>query len=74
MSSVRNRFDETWHWLRDWTGNQSKSEMLAWRVIAAASYTKIDPSHADGGPDRGKDAVCERDGEKRVMHAYFPVG
>jgi hypothetical protein len=25
-------------------------------------------------PDRGKDAVCERDGEKRVMHAYFPVG
>jgi hypothetical protein len=68
----RNRFDETWHRLRDWNGGQTKSEMLAWQVVAAAGYTRIDPAHPHGGPDGGRDAMCERDGEKWVMAAYFP--
>lgn len=75
MSAVRrNRYDETWHRLRDWTGGQAKSEMLAWQVIAADSYTRIDPAHTHGGPDGGGDAKCERDGEIWVMAAYFPLG
>jgi hypothetical protein len=74
VSVGRNRFDETWHRLRDWTGGQAKSEMLAWRVIAADGYTRIDPAHTHGGPDGGKDALCERDREKWVMAAYFPLG
>lgn len=74
VSVGRNRFDETWHRLRDWTGGQAKSEMLAWRVIAADGYTRIDPAHTHGGPDGGGDAMCERDGEQWVMAAYFPLG
>ena len=74
MSVVRNRFDETWHRLRDWTGGQPKSEMLAWQVIAADGYTRIDPAHTHGGPDGGRDAMCEWDGETWVMAAYFPLG
>lgn len=70
----RNRFNETWHRLRDWDGGQTKSEMLAWQVIAADGYTRIDPSHPRGGPDGGKDAVCERDGERWVMAVFFPDG
>ncbi|GFG64574.1 hypothetical protein MKUB_20640 [Mycobacterium kubicae] len=74
MTVPRNRFDETWHRLRDWTGGQSKSEMLAWQVIGAEGYTRIDPAHTHGGPDGGGDAMCERDGETWVMAAYFPLG
>lgn len=75
MSAARrNRYDETWHRLRDWTGGATKSEMLAWQVIDAAGYSKIDPAHPHGGPDGGGDAKCERDGEVWVMAAYFPLG
>lgn len=74
MSGVRNRFDETWHRLREWTGGQTKSEMLAWQVIAADGYTRINPAHPHGGPDGRRDATCERNGQKWVMAAYFPRG
>ena len=74
MATGRRRFDETWHRLRDWTGSQAKEEMLAWQVIAAAGYTKIDPSHPHGGPDKGADALCEKDGEKWVLAVYFARG
>ena len=70
----RNRHDETWHRLRDWTGGQAKSEMLAWQVVDADGYTRVDPTHTHGGPDGGGDAKCERDGEICVMAAYFPLG
>ena len=74
MSVGRNRFDETWHRLRDWHGGQAKSEMLAWQIIAAEGYTRIDPALPFGGPDGGRDAMCERDGENWVMAVYFPEG
>ncbi|MGH3275463.1 MAG: hypothetical protein ACRDNZ_14220 [Streptosporangiaceae bacterium] len=74
VSVGRNRFDETWHRLREWTGGQTKSEMLAWQVIAADGYTRIDPSHPHGGPDGGRDAMCERDAKTWVMAVYFPLG
>ncbi|ORW03309.1 hypothetical protein AWC13_02475 [Mycobacterium kubicae] len=48
--------------------------MLAWQVIGAEGYTRIDPAHTHGGPDGGGDAMCERDGETWVMAAYFPLG
>ncbi len=48
--------------------------MLAWQVIDADGYTRIDPTHTHGGPDGGGDAKCERDGEIWVMAAYFPLG
>lgn len=67
----RNRFNETWHRLRDWDGGQTKSEMLSWQLIAADGYTRIIPSLPRGGPDGGKDARCERDGQPWVMASYF---
>lgn len=48
--------------------------MLSWQVIAAAGYRKIDPSHPHGGPDKGADALCEKDGEKWVLAVYFARG
>lgn len=48
--------------------------MLAWQVIAAAGYSKIDPSHPHGGPDKGADALCEKDGENWVLAVYFARG
>lgn len=74
MATSRRRFDETWHRLREWTRGQVQEEMLAWQVIAAAGYDRIDPSHPHGGPDKGADALCERDGEKWVLAVYFARG
>jgi hypothetical protein len=74
LATGRRRFDETWHRLRDWTGGQAEEEMLSWQVIAAAGYIKIDPSHPHGGPDKGADALCEKDGEKWVLAVYFARG
>ena len=47
---------------------------MSWQVIAAAGYSKIDPSHPHGGPDKGADALCEKDGEKWVLAVYFARG
>lgn len=74
MATTRRRFDETWHRLREWTGGQAEEEMLSWQVIAAAGYTNIDPSHPHGGPDKGADGLCQKDGEKWVLAVYFARG
>jgi hypothetical protein len=74
LATGRRRFDETWHRLRDWTGSQAEEEMLSWQVIAAAGYSNIDPSHPHGGPDKGADGLCQKDGEKWVLAVYFARG
>lgn len=48
--------------------------MLSWQVIAAAGYSNIDPSHPHGGPDKGADGLCQKDGEKWVLAVYFARG
>ena len=68
------RWDETWHRLRNWTAGQSPSERLAAQVLLAEGYTDLDPSHPLGGKDGGKDAVCVKDGARWVMGVYFPRG
>ena len=37
-------------------------------------YEDLDPSHPLGGPDGGKDAICQRLGAKWIMAVYFPRG
>lgn len=69
-----NRWDETWHRLREWTSGQAPSERLAQQVIGADGFSSIDPSHPLGGSDGGRDAVCKRADEAWVMAAYFPRG
>jgi hypothetical protein len=77
MSSLlllMNRWDETWHRLREWTNGQARAERLAAQILLAEGFSSVDPSHPLGGPDGGKDAIVERNGECWVMAAYFPRG
>ncbi|HEY4184598.1 MAG TPA: hypothetical protein VGP07_05980 [Polyangia bacterium] len=68
------RWDETWHRLREWTSGQGPSERLAAQILLAEGFTDVDPSHPLGGRDGGKDALCRRDGIKWAMAVYFPRG
>lgn len=70
----RNRFDETWHRLREWTKEQASSERLAAQILRYDGFTNIDPSHPLGGRDGGKDAVAQRDEKRFVMASFFPRG
>jgi hypothetical protein len=67
------RPDESWRQLRWWTYGQAQSERLAGHILAAEGYESIDPSHPLGGPDKGADAVCRKDGKRWVMASYFPT-
>jgi hypothetical protein len=69
-----NRWDETWHRLREWTNGQSPSERLAAQILLHEGYENLDPSHPLGGKDDKKDAVCTKDGQQWIMAVYFPRG
>jgi hypothetical protein len=71
--SARERSDETWHRLRDWTQGQTRSEHLAAQILLRQGFTGIDPSHPRGGPDGGKDAICMKNGVRWIMAVYFPT-
>ena len=66
------RWDETWHRLREWTSGQGPSERLAAQILIAEGYSGLDPSHPLGGKDGGKDAFCTKEGDRWVMAVYFP--
>jgi hypothetical protein len=71
---MADRWDETWHRLREWTNGQAASERLAAQVLMTEGFTSLDPSHPLGGRDGGKDASCRRDGLTWIMAVYFPRG
>ncbi len=71
---MSNRWDETWHKLREWTNGQAQSERLAAQILLHEGYNNLDPSHPIGGKDGGKDAVCNKDNQKYLMAVYFPKG
>jgi hypothetical protein len=66
------RFDETWHRLLTWTQGQTPSERLAALILDDEGYESIDPAHPLGGPDRGADALMQRNGQRWIMAVYFP--
>jgi hypothetical protein len=68
------RWDETWHRLIEWTNGRTQSERLSGLVLLAEGFNGLDPSHPLGGPDGGKDALCQKHGQKLVMAVYFPRG
>lgn len=72
--TIMNRWDETWHRLREWTSGQAPSERLAVQVLQHEGFTGLDPSHPLGGKDGGKDASCVKDGRRCAMAVYFPRG
>lgn len=71
---MTNRWDETWHRLRDWTNEQAPSERLAAQLLIQQGFDSVDPSHPLGGPDGGKDALCSKQGKTWIMAVYFPRG
>ena len=71
---AQNRYDETWHRLREWTGGQTPSERLAAQILDHEGFRDIDPSHPLGGKDGGKDAIANKDGIRFAMAVHFPRG
>lgn len=71
---MRNRYDETWHRLIEWTKGQAPSERLAAQILIHEHFSSLDPSHPLGGPDGGKDAMASKDGVRFAMAVYFPRG
>jgi hypothetical protein len=71
---MTDRWDETWHRLREWTNGQGPSERLSGQILLDDGYQSLDPSHPLGGKDGIKDAVCVKDGQRWIMAAYFPRG
>ena len=71
---ARNRYDETWHRLREWTKGQTPSERLAAQILLRDGFTGLDPSHPLGGRDGGKDALASKEGVPFAMAVYFPRG
>lgn len=71
---MSNRWDETWHRLREWTNGQGPAERLSAQVLYAEGFTDVDPIHPLGGPDGTKDARALKDGQRWIMAAYFPRG
>ena len=61
---MTNRWDETWHRLREWTNGQAPSERLSAQILIDAGFDGIDPSHPLGGRDGGKDALSFKQGKK----------
>ncbi|WP_342596913.1 hypothetical protein VKI21_15015 [Cyanobacterium aponinum UTEX 3222] len=70
----RNRFDETWHRLIEWTNGQTVAERLAAQIVLSEGYQEFDPSHPLGGKDGLKDAICQKNGKKWLVAVYFPRG
>lgn len=71
---MTNRWDETWHRLREWTNGQAPSERLAAQILLHEDYRDLDPSHPLGGKDGTKDAVCKKNGQQWLMAVYLPRG
>jgi hypothetical protein len=68
------RWDETWHRLKEWTNGQAQSERLAAQILISEGFKGLDPSHPLGGPDGGRDAICTYNEDTWVMAVYFPRG
>jgi hypothetical protein len=71
---TRNRYDETWHRLREWTKGQMPSERLAAQILIHEEFSGLDPSHPLGGKDGGRDAIASKDGMRFAMAVHFPRG
>jgi hypothetical protein len=71
---TRERWNETWHRLREWTDGQAPSEGLAAQLLLFDGYENVDPSHPYGGPDGGKDILCTKGSLRCLAAVYFPRG
>lgn len=58
--------------LRDWRFGQTQSERLCASLLHSEGYDSVDPQNPLGGPDGGKDMLCEKGGQRYVAACYFP--
>ena len=68
------RPDETRHRLLEWTASSALAEQLAAQIVLDQKFTDYQPSHPQGGPDGGKDALCKRNRKRWIVAVYFPLG
>ena len=74
VMSRRSAGRETWARLLEWDRGSVDAERLAAHVLRVEGFELVDPSHPLGGPDGGKDAICDRDDKKWLAAVYFPRG
>ena len=60
--------------LVNWDRGQTASERLAGKILEMEGFENVDPSHPVGGPDGGKDFICEFHGRRWIGAVYFPYG
>lgn len=60
--------------LRDWNEGDTRAERLAAAILRLDGYDDIDPQHPLGGPDGGRDLICNKGGRTFVAAVYFPHG
>ncbi len=58
--------------LRDWTFGSTEAERLCASLLYVEGAKAVDPQSPFGGPDGVKDLVCELNGWKYIVAAYFP--
>jgi hypothetical protein len=68
------RPDETRHRLLEWTASSALAEQLAAQIVLDQKFTDYQPSHPQGGPDGGKDALCKKGRKRWIVAVYFPLG
>lgn len=59
--------------LRQWENGSTTAEHLCADILRLEGFSAIDPQLPVGGPDGGKDILCEKQGVEFVGAAYFPT-
>lgn len=58
--------------LTQWEGGATAAERMCADVLRLEGFQVVDPQSPLGGPDGGKDILCERDGLTFVAASHFP--
>jgi hypothetical protein len=57
--------------LQNWTEAQKVPERLCAAILHLENYKNLEPSHPTGGPDSGKDLICNKDNKKFIGAVSF---
>lgn len=66
--------NNTYQILLNWDKGSTFAERLSAKILDIEGYENIDPQCPTGGPDGGKDILCEKDEYKYIAGCYFPNG
>lgn len=60
--------------LLNWQGQSAAAERMCADILRIDGFSEINPQLPLGGPDGGKDILCQKDGVTFVAACYFPTG